>query len=60
MSDPSFLLQPDAAKDMAQYALDLQALIDLRSAALDQPLSGPDFDLSGFDEAADPTPDVSH
>ena len=60
MSDPSFLLQPDASKDMAQYARDLQALVELRSAALDHPLSGPDFDLSGFDEEVDSAPDRSH
>ena len=59
MSDPSFLLQPNAAKDIAQYAQDLQALVELRSAALDHPLSGPDFDLSGFDEEVELTPDLT-
>ena len=60
MSDPSFLLQPSAAKNMAQYARDLQALVDLRTAALAQPLSGSDIDFSGFAEEVDPSPDVSH
>ena len=60
MSDPSFLLQPSVAKNMAQYARDLQAMVDLRSAALAHPLSGSDIDFSGFAEEVDPSPDVSH
>lgn len=54
MSDPSFLLQPSEAKDLVQYAHDLQALVDLRTANLDQPLSGPDFELSDFGAEVEP------
>lgn len=51
MTDPSFLLQRSAAKDLMELARDLQALVDVRKAALDHPLSGPDIDLSAFDAA---------
>ena len=50
MTDPSFLLQRSAhAKDLMELARDLQALVDHRTAAMEQPLSGPDIDLSAFD-----------
>ena len=52
MNDPSFLLTGTAAKDLVDLARDLQALVDLRSAAMERPLSSPDFDLSAF--AAEP------
>lgn len=57
MTDPSFLLQSSAAKDLMELARDLQALVDHRSAAMEQPVSGPDIDLSAFDEleAAQPS-----
>lgn len=51
MSDPSFLLQSSASKDLMELARDLQALVDVRALALEQPLSAPDFDISGFGEA---------
>ena len=50
MSDPSFLLQTPASKDLVELARDLQALVDGRASALEQPLSGLDFDISGFGE----------
>ena len=59
-ADPSFLLHPSDAKDLVECARDLQALVDLRTAALDQPLSGPDFDLSDFGAEVEPARDVSH
>ena len=49
MTDPSFLLQSSAAKDLVQLARDLQAMVDIRASALEQPLTSPDFDLSSFD-----------
>jgi hypothetical protein len=53
MTDPSFLLQSSAAKDLIELARDLQALVDIRSAAMEQPLSGIDIDFSSYsDEAA--------
>lgn len=51
MTDPSFLLKRAAARDLMELARDLQALVDIRSAAMAQPLSGPDIDLSMFDAA---------
>lgn len=58
MTDPSFLLQRSAAKDLIELARDLQALVDIRTAAMAQPLSGIDIDFSSFgDEAVAP---VSH
>ncbi len=52
MTDPSFLLQRSAqARDLMELARDLQALVDIRTAAMEQPLSGPDIDLSAFDAA---------
>jgi hypothetical protein len=58
MSDPSFLLQSSAAKDLVELARDLQALLDIRTAAMEQPLSGIDIDFSSFGGTA-VTP-VSH
>ncbi|MDB5941917.1 MAG: hypothetical protein JWQ13_1483 [Ramlibacter sp.] len=55
MTDPSFLLQSPAAKDLMELARDLQALVDIRSAALEQPLR-PDVDLSAFDAEPEPAP----
>ena len=54
MNDPSFLLTSTAAKDLVDLARDLQALVDLRSAAMERPLSSLDFDLSAF--SAEPAP----
>jgi hypothetical protein len=54
MSDPSFLLSSSAAKDLTEYARDLQAMVDVRASALEQPLSGLDFDISGFGEEEPP------
>lgn len=55
MTDPSFLLQSSAAKDLIELARDLQALVDIRTAAMEQPLSGIDIDFASFgDEAAAP------
>lgn len=48
MTDPSFLLQSSAAKDLVELARDLQALLDIRTAAMQQPLSGIDIDFSSF------------
>lgn len=48
MTDPSFLLQSSAAKDLVELARDLQALLDIRTAAMAQPLSGIDIDFSSF------------
>ena len=58
MTDPSFLLTNTAAKDLIELARDLQALVDGRSAALEQPLMGADIDFSTF--AAEPAPRVDH
>ncbi|MFC5495914.1 hypothetical protein ACFPOE_00065 [Caenimonas terrae] len=58
MSDPSFLLQSSAAKDLMELARDLQALVDFRAGALEQPLTGLDFDISGFD--AEPAARANH
>lgn len=58
MSDPSFLLQSSAAKDLVELARDLQALLDIRTAAMEQPLSGIDIDFASFGGTA-ATP-VSH
>lgn len=52
MTDPSFLLQSSAAKDLVELARDLQALVDLRTAAMAQPLIGIDIDFSSFDGKA--------
>lgn len=49
MTDPSFLLTHSAAKDLVELARDLQALVDIRTAALEQPLLGPDIDFSSFE-----------
>ena len=49
MSDPSFLLQSSAAKDLMELARDLQAMVDIRASALEQPLTSPDFDISSFE-----------
>ena len=49
MSDPSFLLQSSAAKDLMELARDLQAMCDIRASALAQPLTSPDFDISALD-----------
>lgn len=51
MNEPSFLLQSKAAKDLVDLARDLQALVDIRTAAMAQPLSGfgLDYDLSDFE-----------
>jgi hypothetical protein len=55
MTDPSFLLQHSAAKDLIELARDLQTLVDIRTAAMAQPLSGIDIDFSSFgDEAVAP------
>ena len=61
MTDPSFLLQRSAhAKDLMELARDLQALVDLRKAAMEHPLSGPDIDLSAFDAAEAAAPELTH
>ena len=61
MTDPSFLLQRSGyAKDLMQMARDLQALVDHRKAAMDQPLSGLDFDISSFDDIAEPAHRADH
>ncbi len=39
LSDPSFILKPAAAKDLIEFARDMQAIVDGRAAAIDQPLS---------------------
>ena len=49
MSDPSFLLQSSAAKDLMELARDLQAMVDIRASALAQPLTSPDFDITLFE-----------
>ena len=59
MSDPSFLLQSAASKDLMELARDLQALVDIRASALEQPLTGLDFDISGFGDA-EPAPLQEH
>lgn len=38
MSDPSFILQGSAAADLRTYARDLQALLDSRTAGIEQPV----------------------
>lgn len=50
MTDPSFLLNSSAAKDLVELARDLQALVDSRTAAQADPLSGfgLDFDLREY------------
>jgi hypothetical protein len=58
MTDPSFLLQSPAAKDLMELARDLQALVDIRTAALEQPLR-PDVDLSSA-LGAKPEPAPGH
>lgn len=53
MTDPSFLLQRAAAKDLIELARDLQALVDIRTAAMAHPLSdGADIDLAAFEDEA--------
>ena len=59
MSDPSFLLQSSAAKDLMELARDLQAMVDIRASALEQPLTSPDFDISSF-ETGQPAQRVDH
>ena len=59
MTDPSFLLQRSAAKDLMEYARDLQAMVDHRASALEQPLTGIDFDISGFGDD-EPAPNAAH
>jgi hypothetical protein len=54
MTDPSFLLTSSAAKNLVELARDLQALIDNRTAAMEQPLSGANIDFSSFDAAPAP------
>lgn len=49
MTDPSFLLQSHSAKDLMELARSLQALVDGRATALEQPLTGLDFDISAYD-----------
>jgi hypothetical protein len=58
MTDPSFLLTSSAAKDLIELARDLQALVDIRTAALEQPLSGADIDFSTFE--TEPAPRLNH
>ncbi len=53
MTDPSFLLQRAAAKDLVDYARDLQALVDIRTAAMAQPLIGTDIDLAVLEDEAE-------
>lgn len=48
MTDPSFLLQPAAAKDLMELARDLQAMVDSRAFALEQPVTSLDFDISSY------------
>ena len=50
MTDPSFLLQSSAAKDLMELARELQAMVDVRASALEQPLTGLEFDISGYGE----------
>ena len=59
MSDPSFLLQSPASKDLVEYARELQAMVDIRATALEQPLTGLDFDISGYGDA-EPAPRQDH
>ena len=54
MQDPSFILQGTAAQNLKELARDLQALVDTRSAAIEQPISVPDIDFSVFETAALP------
>ena len=49
MTDPSFLLENRSAKDLMELARSLQALVDGRATALEQPLSGLEFDISAYD-----------
>lgn len=58
MTDPSFLLQSSATKDLMELARSLQALVDGRATALEQPLSGLDFDISSY--ATEPALSVDH
>ena len=52
MQDPSFILQGTAARNLKEFARDLQALVDTRNAAIEQPLSVPDIDFSAFEMPA--------
>ena len=54
MQDPSFILQGTAARSLKELARDLQALVDTRNAAIEQPLSVPDIDFSVFEIPAQP------
>jgi hypothetical protein len=54
MSDPSFILKGTAARDLKELARHLQALVDTRNAAIEQPLSVPDIDFSQFEIPAVP------
>ncbi|MCY7318094.1 MAG: hypothetical protein LH617_05105 [Ramlibacter sp.] len=38
MSDPSFILQGNAASDLRAMARDLQALLDSRTAGIERPV----------------------
>lgn len=38
MSDPSFILKGSAAGDLRTFARDLQALLDSRTAGIEQPV----------------------
>ena len=58
MTDPSFLLQNQASKDLMELARSLQALVDGRATALEQPLSGFDFDIAAYD--AEPALSLDH
>lgn len=58
MTDPSFLLQNQSAKDLMELARSLQALVDGRATALEQPLTGFDFDISAYD--TEPALSVDH
>ena len=44
MPDPSFILRGPASSDLRELARDLQALIDIRTAAMEHPVSVTDFD----------------
>jgi hypothetical protein len=54
MTDPSFLLQSSAAKDLMELARDLQAMVDNRRAALEQPLTDRDIDFDVSLDLAEP------
>lgn len=53
MTDPSFILRGPASSELRELARDLQALIDIRTAAMQQPVSVSVFHDPNFSDWID-------